>query len=210
MKEKIAVSEKTWQNLEKGEIVNIPDQDGKIRKIQVLISSKDINLKVKELAKQINEIYPKEKIITLLCVLKGANRFSNDISKELGYLGRIVEEEYVGKSSYGSKTESSGFVKTTHQIKKGSLKGKSVLIVEDIADTRHTLKDILDKDLTQKGNTPENIKICVFLNKESKKEVEVPIDFEGFKIPPLFVIGGGLDLDEYFRNLPFIGVILNP
>ena len=194
----------------KAEVINqLPKVEIEGNQIQVFISPEQLANRVKELADQISADYKNQELI-LIGVLKGSNVFLVDLSRELGTdrleRGRspkLVKIGFVGTSSYGSKTDSSGEVKQTIRLDT-DIKGKHIIIVEDIADTRITLEWLLKLAHAQ---NPASVRVCVALNKESRNQTNAKLDYVGFDIPDEFVVGYGLDLNEEFRNLPFVGIL---
>ena len=167
---------------------------------EVLIDEKTLQARVKELADEINRDYAGEKIL-LICILRGALPFMVDLMRHLSVLNAI---DCMAISSYGSGArETTGNVRMTLDLQT-NIEGKHVILVEDIVDSGHTIDHVLELLRTRK---PKSLKVCALLDKESRREVMVPIDYRGFSIPNKFVFGYGLDLDEYYRNLPFIGVV---
>ncbi len=166
---------------------------------KVLISRDQIKQAITELAKKIKKDY-KGKEPVLIGVLKGSSIFFADLIRELNMPLQI---EFVRLSSYGSGTETSGKVKILHGLRT-PIKGKDILVVEDIVDTGLSLEALV-KYLKKRG--PASIKICTLLDKPSRRKVPVKIDFLGFKIPDKFVVGYGIDWNEHFRYLPDIAVI---
>jgi hypoxanthine phosphoribosyltransferase len=162
-----------------------------------LFTVEQIQRRVKELADEISEEY-KGKELVVVGILKGAFMFFADLVK---YIRVPLKVDFVVCSSY-MKDTSTGQIKVHSDIRE-SIKGKHVLLVEDIADTGTTL-NYLREGLLQKG--PESVRICALLDKKEKRVVDVPIDFTGFVIPNQFVVGYGLDYEDKFRNLPFISV----
>jgi hypoxanthine phosphoribosyltransferase len=168
---------------------------------RVLIDQVSIAAKVGELAAQIATAYRDVDELIMVCILNGAFRFTADLEAHLSVPYNI---DFMSLSSYPSaSTKATGEVRVLLDVK-NSLHGKHVLIVEDIIDTGHTMHYILQV-LQARG--PASVKICSLLNKAQRREVEVPLDYVGFDIPNKFVFGYGLDLDEYFRSLPFVGVV---
>ena len=170
-----------------------------LENIKVLISEEKINKRLEELAKKIEEDYKDE--IVLISVLKGGVYFGIDLSKRITKNEVILD--FVKASSYGDGEESSGNLDFTLDIST-DIKGKDVLIVEDIIDSGLTL-NLLTKYLKQKQ--PRNLKICTLLNKEARRKYEVKVDYNGFDIEDKFVIGYGLDYKGKYRNLPYIGYV---
>lgn len=111
--------------------------------------------------------------------------------------------DFMSVSSYGSETKSSGVVKIVKDLD-APLKGKDVIVVEDIVDTGHTLSYLLEM---LKGREPASLRLCTLLDKPDRREVEVPVDYTGFVIPDKFIVGYGLDYDQKYRNLPYIGTV---
>ena len=166
----------------------------------IYISESDIKVRVRELATKINEEYGAEEI-TLICTLKGSIVFYTDL---LRHLRMPVVCEFLGMSSYGNHTESTGEVKVTLDLNE-PLIGKHVIVVEDIVDSGLTLSYILDYLRVKK---PASIKTTALLFKpEALKAKSLKIDYIGFEIPNKFVVGYGLDYAEKFRGLPYIGVL---
>jgi hypoxanthine phosphoribosyltransferase len=167
---------------------------------EVLIDGHTLQKRVKELADAINRDYAGEKIL-LICILRGALPFMVDLMRHLTILNSI---DCMAVSSYGEGArESTGNVRMTLDLKT-NIEGRHVLLVEDIVDSGHTIAHVLQILRTR---NPKSLKVCALLNKESRREVLVPIDYCGFTIANKFVFGYGLDLDEYYRNLPFVGVV---
>ncbi|MBQ5326149.1 MAG: hypoxanthine phosphoribosyltransferase [Oscillospiraceae bacterium] len=166
---------------------------------EVLLTKEEIEEVVKELGKKITEDY-RDKNLFLITVLKGAVVFLGDLMRAIEM---PCEIEFMVLSSYGAGTTSTGSVKIVKDIDL-PLEGKDVLIVEDILDTGYTLSFLLD---LLKGRNPNSIEICTLLDKPDRRKVEISAKYTGRKIPDEFVVGYGLDYDEKYRNLPFIGVL---
>ena len=166
---------------------------------EVLLTKEEIEEVVKELGKKITEDY-KGKNLFLITELKGAVVFLGDLMRAIEM---PCEIEFMVLSSYGSGTTSTGSVKIVKDIDL-PLEGKDVLIVEDILDTGFTLS-FLYKLLEERK--PNSIEICTLLDKPDRRKVEINAKYTGRKIPDEFVVGYGLDYDEKYRNLPFIGVL---
>ena len=166
-------------------------------RVETLISKEKVEAKVQELADQIMKDYAGEEIY-LVCVLKGGVTFMVDLARKIK--GDVLFD-FMVVSSYGSDTKSSGHIKIKKDLD-GNIEGKNVLIVEDIIDSGNTLSQ-LRKFLL--GRNPKSLKICTILDKPARREVEVPVDYTGFQIPDLFVVGYGLDYDQRYRNLDYIG-----
>jgi hypoxanthine phosphoribosyltransferase len=167
---------------------------------QVLIGEEQIRAKVSELGAQISADYA-DSSVTLVSVLKGSLPFMADLMRAIEI---PVQIDLMEVSSYGgATTESSGLVRILKDLS-SSIAGKDVLIVEDIIDTGLTLNYLLRY---LRGKSPRSLRICALLDKPARRLVEIPIDYTGFTIPDEFVVGYGLDFGEYYRNLPFIGVL---
>jgi len=165
----------------------------------ILISEKQIQAKVKELGTRITRDYD-EKDLLLVGILKGSFVFMSDLIRTVGI---PLEVDFVEVSSYGNSTESSGAVRILKDLDK-SIKGRHVLIVEDIVDTGLTLNYLIDNLRARK---PDSLKICTFLNKPSRRKVAMKVDYNGWEIPDEFVVGYGLDYREKYRNLPYVAVL---
>ncbi len=167
---------------------------------QVLISQEQIAAKVAELGRQISADYV-DRSLTLVSVLKGSLPFMADLMRAIEV---PVQIDLMEVSSYGgATTETSGLVRILKDLS-SSIAGRDVLIVEDIIDTGLTLNYLLRY---LRGKNPGSLRICALLDKPARRLVEIPIDYRGFTIPDEFVVGYGLDFGEYYRNLPFIGVL---
>jgi hypoxanthine phosphoribosyltransferase len=166
----------------------------------VLITEDQLHAKVRELGAQVSADYAGQ-AVTLVSVLKGSLPFMADLMRAIEI---PVQIDLMEVSSYGgASTESSGLVRILKDLS-SPIAGKDVLIVEDIIDTGLTLNYLL-RYLRGKG--PNSLRICALLDKPARRLVEIPIDYTGFTIPDEFVVGYGLDFGEYYRNLPFIGVL---
>lgn len=168
--------------------------------IRVLLTEEEVDKRVFEIASQINKDY-EGKEVHLICILKGGALFMCELAKRLTV---PVSFDFMSVSSYGSGTESSGNVKIIKDLDE-SIEGKEVLIVEDIIDSGRTLKNLKEM-LSERG--PKSMKICTLLDKPSRRvEKAVKVDYTCFEIPDEFVVGYGLDYDQKYRNLPYIGVV---
>lgn len=165
-----------------------------------LIDENRLQARIREMAGQITADYNGEEDLLLICVLKGGYMFLADLSRALKRPHTI---DFMGVSSYGSGTQSSGAVQIIMDLKQ-PINGRNVLIIEDIIDSGHTL-DYMRRTLLARN--PASLRICSLLNKPSRREVNVPVEYIGFDIPDEFVVGYGLDFDELYRNLPFIAVL---
>ena len=167
--------------------------------VRVLLSEEDVDKRIQEIGEQISKDYA-GKQVHLVCVLKGGVFFLCELAKRITV---PVSMDFMSVSSYGSATKSSGVVKIVKDLDE-SLKDKDVLVVEDIVDSGRTLSYLLDM-LRDRG--PKSIKLCTLLDKPERRVVDVNVDYTGFSIPDEFVVGYGLDYDQTYRNLPFIGVV---
>ncbi len=165
----------------------------------VLIGSEELGRRVKQLGGEISRDY-QDRTPILVNILKGGFIFLADLSR---CISTHHEVDFMAISSYHGGTESTGVVKIEKDLK-ANITDRDVLIVEDIVDTGLTLNHLLDVLQTR---NPRSIRICTLLDKSCRRLKEVPIDYRGFEIPDEFVIGYGLDYDEKYRNLPFIGVM---
>lgn len=169
-------------------------------RVRELISKETISARIKELGEQISKEYQAiDEPLVLIGVLKGSIIFLADLCRAIDL---PVELEMMGVSSYGDATKSSGVVRITQDLTR-PIKGKHVLIVEDIYDTGLTLKYLIEN---LKARDPKSVKVCTLLKKETNNQAKLAIDFVGFSIPDEFVVGYGLDVAERLRNLPMIGV----
>ena len=165
---------------------------------KVLFSAEEIKTRVAELGKILTEDY-KNKNPLLICPLKGSIMFFSDIVREIKI---PCEIDFITVSSYNSNTVSSGEIKILKDLTE-NINGRHVLIIEDIIDTGLTLYN-LKKMLSSRN--PESLKICTLLDKPSRRIADIKGDYCGFVIPDKFVVGYGMDLNEKYRNLPFIGI----
>jgi hypoxanthine phosphoribosyltransferase len=169
------------------------------KKIDVQISAEKIAARVNELGAQISRDYAGKELV-LVGVLKGSFIFMADLARAITSDMRV---EFLGVQSYGDETTSSGVVQITFDLTK-PIDGKHVLIVEDIVDTGLTMDYLLEQMRTRH---PASVKLCALLHKPSRMKKPCVIDYLGFTIPDLFVIGYGLDYAQKYRNLPYIGVL---
>ncbi len=167
---------------------------------EILIDEKTLQERVKALGEEISRDYEGEDLI-FVCILRGGAVFLIDLMRHVTVPNQI---EFMAVASYGAgKRESSGEVRITYDLN-SKIEGRNIVIVEDIIDSGNTLNAVIQV-LSTRG--PKSLYVCTLLDKESRREVVIPIRYRGFMIPDKFVYGYGLDLDEYFRNLPFIGVV---
>ncbi len=176
-------------------------QDYKYYLSEILISHEELQRRIAELGEQITRDYMNKGELVLICILRGGVMFLTDLMRQISIPHAI---EFMAVSSYGvGGRESTGQVRITLDLNL-DIFNKHVLLVEDIIDSGHTISAVVDFLATRR---PASISVCTLLDKEERREVEVPIRYRGFSIPNKFVFGYGLDLDDYYRNLPFIGVV---
>ncbi len=166
---------------------------------KVLVAKEQIAVRVKELGEQISKDYYGE-TLTLVCTLRGASIFFADLAREIDL---DIELDFISASSYGAGTKSSGEVKMIKDLS-APIKGKNVIIVEDIIDTGITLNFLTKLLLTRE---PKSLKVCALLDKKERREVDFEGDYIGFEIPNEFVVGYGLDYNEKMRNLKDVCVL---
>lgn len=166
---------------------------------EVLVNKEQIKVINKKLGEQISKDYAGKKLL-LVSILKGAVVFMSDIMREINIPCRI---DFMVVSSYGKGVKTSGVVKIVKDLDI-NLEGYDVLIVEDILDTGLTLSYIVD---ILKSRNPNSVKICTFLDKPERRKADIKADYTGVSVPDEFVVGYGLDYDEKYRNLPFVGVL---
>lgn len=164
------------------------------------LNAEDIAQRIKELGAAITALGPFEQPLVVVCVLKGSFMFYADLVRQLDLSVNCV---FLGVSSYGGSTESSGAVRLTHDLTL-DIAGRDVLVVEDIVDTGLTMSYLVEN---LGARRPKSLRICTLLHKPARKRVDVRLDFVGFVIEDVFVVGYGLDYDERYRNVPFIGVM---
>lgn len=167
--------------------------------IEVMYDEAQVDERIRSLGEQISKDY-EGRTIHMICVLKGGAYFMTELSKRITV---PVTLDFMCVSSYGSNTVSSGNIKIKKDLDE-PVEGRDVLVVEDIIDSGRTLACLLEL-LKERG--ANSIKLCTLLNKPERREVEVAIDYNGFTIPDAFVVGYGLDYDQKYRNLPYIGVV---
>lgn len=164
-----------------------------------MLTADVIAARVAELGAQISKDYAGQPLV-LVCVLKGSFVFASDLARAIDAQLRV---DFLGTRSYGEGTESSGVVQITQDLSR-PIDGEDVLLVEDIVDTGLTIAHLMDM---LRVRSPRSVKICSLLHKPARARIEVKIDYLGFTIEDRFVVGYGLDFNEHYRNLPYIGVI---
>lgn len=168
-------------------------------KINVLLSEEEVDARIKAIGEQISKDY-EGKQIHMICVLKGGTFFMCELAKRISV---PVSLDFMAVSSYGGDTKSSGVVKIVKDLDE-AIQGKDVLVVEDIVDSGRTLSYLLEMLRDRK---PASLKLCTLLDKPDRRVIDVPVDYTGFQIPDEFVVGYGLDYDQKYRNLPYIGIV---
>lgn len=167
---------------------------------EILIDETSLQARIAELGSEISADYADCDNLLLVCILKGGVMFLTDLMRHISVPHEI---DFMAVSSYGAGArETTGKVRIDMDLT-SQVEGRNVLIIEDIIDSGHTLKFVMTMLNARK---PASLRLCTLLNKAARREVEIPIDYTGFDIEDRFVFGYGLDLDEKFRNLPFIGV----
>ena len=167
--------------------------------IRVMIPEDEVDARINELGRIITE-ETKGDELHLICVLKGGAFFMCELAKRIN---KKVTLDFMSVSSYGAGTSSSGVVKIVKDLDE-PLEGKDVLIVEDIIDSGRSLAYLVE---ILKSRNPGRLRICTLLDKPDRRVIPVNVDYVGFKIPDEFVVGYGLDYAQWYRNLPYIGVV---
>lgn len=168
-------------------------------KLRVLISEEEVSRRIREMAGQISRDY-EGKELRIVCVLKGGVFFMCELAKHITV---PVTFDFMAVSSYGNGHESSGTLQIVKDLDE-SVEGKDILVVEDIVDSGNTLSRLLT---LLKERNPKSLRLCTLLDKPERRETEVPVDYTGFLVPNLFVVGYGMDDAQYYRNLPYIAVV---
>lgn len=166
---------------------------------EVLITEEQIRKRVKELGEQITKDY-EDKEILVIGILKGSVIFMSELVQKIG---KPIKMDFMDVSSYGKSSVSTGDVKIIKDLDY-SIEDKHILIVEDIIDTGYTLSYLI-KNLEKRG--AKSVKICTFLDKIDRREVDIPVDYIGYEIPDEFIVGYGLDYAEMYRNLPYVAAL---
>jgi hypoxanthine phosphoribosyltransferase len=168
---------------------------------EILIDADTLRERIAELGQEISQDYKDVDNLLLICILKGGVIFLTDLCRKIDVPHEI---DFMAASSYGAgKRSSTGNVRIDMDVT-ATITGRHVLIVEDIIDSGYTLRFVMD---TLQARHPASLKLCTLLNKQSRRAVEIQLDYVGFEIENKFVFGFGLDLDEKYRNLDFIGVV---
>ncbi len=168
-------------------------------RVEVMLSEEEVDRRIKEIGEQISKDYA-GKQVHLICVLKGGSFFLCELAKRITV---PVSLDFMSVSSYGGETKSSGVVKIVKDLDE-PIQDKDVIIVEDIVDSGRTLSYLLSM---MRDRKPASLRLCTLLDKPARRVTDVQVDYTGFEIPDEFVVGYGLDYDQRYRNLPFIGVV---
>lgn len=170
--------------------------------VEILYDADAIRARVSALGREIAQDFRGERVL-LVGVLKGCFVFYSDLARAIDL---PMSNDFIGISSYGDNTESSGVVKLTTDLSVNP-QGEHVILVEDIVDTGLSMKYLMENLSTRQ---PASLSVCTLLDKPANRRVDIPIDYRGFEIPDEFVVGYGLDYANIYRNLPFIGVYRGP
>lgn len=168
-------------------------------RVKVLLTEEEVDARIKQIGEQISKDY-QDREVHLICVLKGGSFFMCELAKRITV---PVTLDFMSVSSYGSDTKSSGVVKIVKDLDE-SIKNKDVIVVEDIVDSGRTLSYLMEM---LEGRDPATLRLCTLLDKPDRRVVDVNVDYTGFQIPDEYVVGYGLDYDQKYRNLPYIGVV---
>ena len=167
--------------------------------IRVLLSEEEVDARIKAIGEQISKDY-QGKQVHLICILKGGSFFMCELAKRITV---PVSFDFMSVSSYGGDTKSSGVVRIVKDLDE-AIQGKDVIVVEDIVDSGRTLSYLMEMLRDRK---PNSLRLCTLLDKPDRRVINVGVDYTGFQIPDEFVVGYGLDYDQKYRNLPYIGIV---
>jgi hypoxanthine phosphoribosyltransferase len=167
--------------------------------IEEMLSEEKVTARIREIGAQISSDYAGEKV-HLICILKGASFFACELAKRITV---PVTIDFMSVSSYGGSTKSTGVVKIVKDLDE-PIENEHVIVVEDIVDTGRTLSYLMDM-LKDRG--PKDVKLCALLDKPERRVCSINADYTGFRVPDEFVVGYGLDYDQKYRNLPYIGIV---
>ena len=170
--------------------------------VKVLLSEQEVDKRIQEIGDMITEDFAGE-TVHLVCVLKGGSFFMCELAKRIKL---PVSLDFMSVSSYGSDTKSSGVVKIVKDLDE-PLQGKNVIVVEDIVDSGRTLSYLMEM---LKDRKPKTLTLCTLLDKPDRRVIDVDVKYTGFTVPDVFVVGYGLDYDQLYRNLPYIGEVVFP
>jgi hypoxanthine phosphoribosyltransferase len=167
---------------------------------EILVSEEELQHRINELGAEISRDYAGKDLL-LVCILRGGVLFLTDLMRKITIPHNV---DFMSVSSYGVGARQSRGQSRINLDLNTDIRNRNVLLVEDIVDSGHTIKSVME---LLGARQPESVKVCALLDKAERREVDVPIHYRGFIIPDKFVFGYGLDADEYYRNLPFIGVL---
>lgn len=167
--------------------------------ISVYLTEEQINERVAQMGAEITERFKGESVY-LVCILRGSVFFTTELAKRIDL---PMEIDFMTVSSYGAETVSSGVINIKKDLE-GSIEGKNVIVVEDIIDSGNTLNRLLQ---LFKSRNPKTLTLCTLLDKPARRESEVCVDYTGFVVPDKFIVGYGLDWNQKYRNLPYIGFV---
>lgn len=167
--------------------------------ISVYLTEEQINERVAQMGAEITERFKGESVY-LVCILRGSVFFTTELAKRIDL---PMEIDFMTVSSYGAETVSSGVINIKKDLE-GSIEGKNVIVVEDIIDSGNTLNRLLQ---LFKSRNPKTLTLCTLLDKPARRESEVSVDYTGFVVPDKFIVGYGLDWNQKYRNLPYIGFV---
>ena len=169
-------------------------------KVRIFLPEQKVNARIEEIAQKISSDYAGQEV-HLICILKGSVFFTCELAKRITV---PVTMDFMSVSSYGAETRSSGVVNVKKDLE-NSIEGENVIVVEDIVDSGHTLSRLLS---LFKSRNPKTLTVCTLLDKPDRRVVnDFEVDYTGFVIPDKFVVGYGLDYDQRYRNLPYIGFV---
>lgn len=168
-------------------------------KVRVLLTEQEVDAKIQQIGEQISKDYA-GKQVHLVCVLKGGSFFMCELAKRITV---PVSLDFMSVSSYGSSTKSSGVIRIVKDLD-DPLKDKHVIVVEDIVDSGRTLSYLMKM---LQDRQPASLALCTLLDKPDRRVIDVDVNYTGFEIPDEFVVGYGLDYDQRYRNLPYIGIV---
>ena len=173
--------------------------ENKEANISVYLTEEQVNARIAELGAELTEKFKGESVF-LICILRGSIFFTTELAKRIDL---PMEIDFMTVSSYGAETVSSGVINIKKDLE-SSIEGKNVIVVEDIIDSGNTLSRLLQ---LFKSRNPKTLTLCTLLDKPARRETEVPVDYTGFVVPDKFIVGYGLDWDQKYRNLPYIGFV---
>lgn len=168
-------------------------------KISVYLTEEEVNKRIAEIGAELTERFKGESVY-LICILRGSIFFTTELAKRIDL---PMEIDFMTVSSYGAETVSSGVINIKQDLQ-GDIEGKNVIVVEDIIDSGNTLSRLLQ---LFKSRNPKTLTLCTLLDKPARRQTQVHVDYTGFEVPDKFIVGYGLDWDQRYRNLPYIGIV---